>query len=148
MTKDLNIIDENNRLNVRVGVIARYLDNIIIEITTENFSVIPGGRIKFNEKSSLALKREMKEEINLDIDENRLKKLEVFENFFVCDNKNVHEIYFLYEYNLNESEFNRLKNLKNNLDNKNNYFKFINQDEIEKYNLLPKFLRGKILKKN
>lgn len=137
MASDIKIDIDDVRLNVRVGAIIRHNDEIIIEISkVGRNSVIPGGRIQINEKSSNALKRELIEEIGFNADEKRLNLIKVFENFFDYDGKDFHEIYFLYEYILSEEEFLKLK-LETNHDNKTTYFKFISKNDLSKYNLLP-----------
>ena len=137
MKSDLKIDIDGVRLNVRVGAIFRHKDEIIIEISKIGLnSVIPGGRIKINEKSSLALKREVKEEMNFELNTDKLKLIKVFENFFNYGGKDTHEIYFLYEYNLSEEEVESL-NLLQNYDNETTYFSFVNKNDLEKYNLLP-----------
>ncbi|MBP3431594.1 MAG: NUDIX domain-containing protein [Clostridia bacterium] len=137
MARDLKVDIDGVRLNVRVGVIVRHSDEVLIEISKIGLnSVVPGGRIKINEHSSKALARELKEEMNFELDENKLKQVKVFENFFSFDGKDVHEIYFLYEYAMNESELKSLK-LDVNEDNESTYFKFVSTDELEKYDLLP-----------
>lgn len=147
MTKDIKIDIDGVRLNVRVGVIMRHKENVVIEISTVGRnSVVPGGRIHINEDSKSALAREIKEEMNFEIDQNKLKMVKVFENFFKYDNKDVHEIYFLYEYIIDEQEFEKL-NLEQNKDNDTTYFALISNSEIAKYNLLPLELH-KIIKGN
>lgn len=137
MASDLKIDIDGVRLNVRVGVIMRHKDDIIIEISTVGRnSVIPGGRIRINEKSTTALAREIQEEMGFVVDEKKMKLVKVFENFFTYDKKDFHEIYFLYEYKLSEKEFKNLK-LEGNKDNDTTYFTFVNKNDIGKYNLLP-----------
>ena len=148
MASDLKIDIDDIRLNVRVGLIIRHNDDIVVEISTEGRnSVIPGGRIKINEQSSDALVREIKEEMNFVLNKDKLKKLDVFENLFSYKNKMFHEIYFLYEYVLDEKEFIQLNCVQSNYDNKTTYFKFISKYDLEKYNLLPLELH-KIIKQN
>ena len=138
MISDLKIDIDEIRLNVRVGVIMRHENKVVIEISTVGAnSVIPGGRIKINEHSKDALIRETKEEMGLNLDKNRLTQIKVFENFFAYDKKNVHEIYFLYEYNLNTKEFDYIKNIGNNKDNSTTFFTFVSKFDLDKYNLLP-----------
>lgn len=137
MAQDLKIDIDGARLNIRTGAIFRYKDKAIIEISKIGLnSVVPGGRIRINEKSTCALAREIKEEMNFDIDQNKLKFVKVFENFFSYNNKDVHEIYFLYEYIISDQEFANLS-LTDNKDNDTTYFKLVGKDELEKYNLLP-----------
>ena len=147
MASDIKIDIDGVRLNVRAGVIIRYKEDVIIEISrVGRNSVIPGGRIHINEKSSTALTREIKEEMGFEIDETKLKLLKVFENFFNYDNKDFHEIYFLYEYIMDDQEFKNLK-IEDNKDNDTTYFAFVSKNELEKYNLLPLELHGIIKNK-
>lgn len=137
MASDLKIDIDNIRLNIRVGAILRYNDQVIIEISTEGRnSVIPGGRIKINESSKLSLVRELEEEMRFFADINKLKQVKVFENFFEYDNKKFHEIYFVYEYVLSEQEYNSL-DLSTNYDNSSTYFKLVSKFEMQKHNVLP-----------
>ena len=80
--------------------------------------------------------REIKEEMNFVINQEKLKQREVFENFFEIDGKEYHEIYFLYEYILDDEEVSNL-DLSSNKDNSTTYFKFITTDQLENYNVLP-----------
>lgn len=137
MARDLKIDIDGVRLNVRAGAIMRYKEEVIIEISTVGAnSVVPGGRIRINEKSTTALAREIKEEMDFEIDERKLKPVKVFENFFNFDNKDVHEIYFLYEYIISDDEFKTLK-LEDNKDNDTTYFALVSKNDLKKYDLLP-----------
>ncbi len=137
MAKDINIEIDGKRLNVRVGVIMRHKDKVVIEISTAGRnSVVPGGRIHICEASIDALEREVIEEMNFKIDKTRAKQLEVFENFFKYDGKEVHEIYFLYEYVLSDEEFSNLK-FEQNKDNATTFFTLVSKSEIARHNLLP-----------
>ncbi len=67
--KDLNLLIDGYRLNIRVGIIFKYHDKVLIEVRKDRVgnSVIPGGRIKIGEHSSDALIREIKEELNINL---------------------------------------------------------------------------------
>ena len=137
MARDLKIDIDNIRLNVRVGVIVRHNNDVIIEIsTTGRNSVIPGGRIQIGEHSKDALIREMKEEMNFNLNKDKLTQVKVFENFFEYEGKKFHELYFVYEYILDEKEYNTLK-VENNKDNSTTYFKYVPKTDLAKYNVLP-----------
>jgi len=138
MASDLKIDIDGVRLNIRAGVIIRHENEVLIEISKiGRNSVIPGGRIKINEKSSAGLVRELKEELDFEAEEKKLKMKKVFENFFTIDGKDYHEIYFLYEYNISEEEFVVLNNSNINRDNETTYFKFISKNKLQDFNLLP-----------
>jgi len=75
--------------------------------------------------------------MGLKLDVSRLVYVKNFENFFQYDGIPVHEIYFLYEYELDGEEAGRVGTLGDNMDNDTTYFTFIDKSEAEKYNLLP-----------
>ena len=141
MNNDINVIIDGCKLNIRTGVIIKYNNKVLVELSKiGGHSTIPGGRIHINEKSDDAAVRELREEIELSIDKNRLRHKKTIENFFVYEGFNYHEIYFIYEYDLNDIEATQLGNKKDNADNKKTYFEFIDLENIDKVNILPKIL--------
>lgn len=138
MASDLKIDIDGIRLNVRAGIIMRYNDLFVAEISQVGAnSTIPGGRVKIGETSLQAITREAKEEMNFNLDTKKARFLKVLENFFNIDGKDFHEIYFLYEYILDEKEFIEIQNVGDNKDNDTTYFTLISKFETEKYNVLP-----------
>lgn len=69
----------------------------------EYFYRLPGGGIEFGERAEDTLKRELKEELGLDININA--QLGVLENLFTFNNKKGHEIAFLFEASLSEEDY-------------------------------------------
>lgn len=68
------------------------------KVKNQTFYRCLGGGIEFLEKSSVALKREFKEEINIDI---VIKDfLGISENIFTYEGKNAHELVFYYNINI------------------------------------------------
>jgi 8-oxo-dGTP pyrophosphatase MutT (NUDIX family) len=67
----------------------------LFEQSKNDYIFCVGGRIKINESSIDAAKREVEEELNFKVNDLRLKG--VMENFYSNDNDNVHEICFIYE---------------------------------------------------
>lgn len=138
MASDLKVDIDGSRLNVRVGAIIRHNDDVVIEISdVGRNSVVPGGRIHINEHSSDALVRELQEEMNYTFDKNKFTQIKVFENFFEYQGKKIHELYFLYEYVLSETEYNDIKNTGVNKDNATTHFEFVSKHDMLKYNVLP-----------
>jgi len=66
----------------------------------EHFYCPPGGGIEFQETSDTALRREIKEELNAEIEHLRL--LRILENIFTSDGKRGHEIVFVYAADLQD----------------------------------------------
>ena len=61
----------------------------------QSFYIPPGGGIEFGETSEVALRREMREELETDIENPRL--LGVIENIFTFNGQQGHEIIFVYD---------------------------------------------------
>lgn len=143
MRSDINIIVDGIRLNIRVGIIFKYQDKVLIEIRKDRVgnSVIPGGRIKIDESRMDALKREIMEEMNYQLDEDRITYCDTIEPFYTFDNTKVHEIFFIYKYDMNEDIYNELNNIKENQDSNETEYMFVNFNEFDKVNLLPMELR-------
>ena len=143
MNNDIAVMINNIKLNIRVGIIFKYQDKVLIEVPKYHFhnSVIPGGRIKIGEYSKEAIKREIKEEMNFDIKEEKLAFITTHEEMFNFDNIDYHEIFFIYKYNVDDNDYNELLTIKNNRDNDNSYYKFVTEEDFIEYNLLPLEIR-------
>jgi ADP-ribose pyrophosphatase YjhB (NUDIX family) len=64
-------------------------------IKNELFYCPPGGGVKFGETSEEALRREIREELDTEIENPRL--LDVIENIFTFNGRQGHEIVFVYD---------------------------------------------------
>ena len=73
------------------------------KVRNQTFYRSLGGGIEFLEKSEDALKREFKEEINVDIKINNF--IGISENIFTLRGKNAHEIAFIYSINIDSKDF-------------------------------------------
>jgi 8-oxo-dGTP pyrophosphatase MutT (NUDIX family) len=110
-------IEENNDLNEKMMDIARKINGInlcyrsAIIIETEKGYIfekdsftgiyfVVGGGIKINESSEEAAKREIFEELGLNIENIKIKA--IVERFFSNNNNKYHEIGFYYKYKLNK----------------------------------------------
>ena len=73
------------------------------KVKNQTFYRCLGGGIEFLEKSTDALKREFKEEINIDI---VIKDfLGISENIFTYEGKNAHELVFYYNINILDKDY-------------------------------------------
>ncbi|MCI8640800.1 MAG: NUDIX domain-containing protein [Clostridia bacterium] len=90
-----------------LGIVKR--DNKILvsegydKVKSEVFYRSIGGGIEFLEDSKEALRREFKEELNIDIKVGEF--LGISENIFIYNGKNAHEIILIYNVTINESDY-------------------------------------------
>lgn len=142
--KDLSVLIDDVKLNIRVGAIIKYNNKILVEKNKNvNFAVIPGGRIKTLETSHTSLLREIQEELGIDLSNEKFELISLIENFFKFDNKKYHELYFVYQVELKQ-DYN-LKDGLFNLDNEDSSYYFLNQQEFQDTNILPNILKEIVL---
>ncbi len=130
---DLTISVKDSMLNVRVVILARTKNGYLFSKHPEGYLYFIGGRIKINENSEEAAKREFLEETGINISKVNFKT--TLENFFVFENnKKFHEICFFYEV---------LGELKVNV----NKFNIVECpiSEFEKTDIRPKIMKDYIL---
>lgn len=96
---DLSIPIQDTTLYIRVAGIIKTNSGYLFEWdrVTQSYIYTVGGKIKLNETSEEALKREVFEEIGFEFNDFRL--CAVMENFFTKIDIKVHEICFIYEIN-------------------------------------------------
>ena len=146
--EDLSIMVGEYRLNIRVGVIFKYQGKVLIEIRKDRVgnSVIPGGRLKIGEDSASALIREIKEEMGLTLEKDKLIYNNTIEEFFTFEGVKYHEIFFVYKYPVDDIFYKKLINVKENLDNHITDYIFVSPEEFDKVDLLPLEIRDVIIK--
>ncbi len=90
-----------------LGVVKRGNKILVSEgydkVKKETFYRSIGGGIEFLENSKDALKREFKEELNININVGEF--LGISENIFVYNGKNAHELILFYDVSIDESDF-------------------------------------------
>lgn len=90
---------DRNRFNFRtVGVCLHNNHVLLHHAEGEEHWTLPGGRVEFGESSEGALQREMREELGLEVQLERL--LWIVENFFSFGEVHVHEVAFYYKFQL------------------------------------------------
>lgn len=140
MNKDLSVMIDDVKLNVRVGAIIRYKEKILVEKNKNvDFAVIPGGRIKTLEDTKIALYREIKEELGIELNINNMNMISFIENFFEFDNKKYHELYYVYEIELDDSY--DIYDGMSNMDNADSKYYLLTKDEFKKDKILPEILK-------
>ena len=143
MKSDISLPIDGIYLNIRVGIIFKHHGKVLIEIRKDRVgnSVIPGGRLKIDESRIDALKREIKEEMNYNLSIDKISYCDTIESFFSFDGKDVHELFFVYLYDMDDEIYNELDNIKENQDNKATDYMFVTPNELGEVNLLPMELR-------
>ena len=142
MKSDLSLMIDDIKLNIRVGIIFKFDNKVLLEIPKIlGNSVIPGGRVKIDELSINAIKREIKEEMNFNLLDERIIFKKNLEYFFTMDNVRYHEFFFVYEYTLLEDDYKKLINIRENLDNHLTHYEFVSYDKFDEVNLLPLEIR-------
>lgn len=91
---DLTIDVDKFRLNIRVAALLCTQKGFLFEKGKDGYYFVLGGRVKINESSLEAAKREIFEEISVSV--NDIKLVSVVENFFVKGETSFHEICFVY----------------------------------------------------
>jgi len=99
---DLTISLKKGTLNLRVSILCETAKGFIFEKFQNSFYSPVGGRIKIQEDSYRAAKREFYEE--LEIDSPELKFFGIIENFFIMNNIAFHEINFVYQTRIEKIE--------------------------------------------
>ena len=143
---DINfVLEENKRVNHRVAAIIRKNDKILLHKKEgEDHWALPGGRVKFNETSEDAIKRELLEELELTKVEN-LKLLWTIENLFSKKDERVHELSFYYNIELEEDHvLFELESLELEEGNDRYLFEWFNLEELDNKDLRPKVIIAKI----
>ena len=145
---DISFKTVEGRFNYRVaGIIIHNNKLLVMKDEHSPYYYIPGGRVKMNELSEVAIIREVSEELNIEVNINRM--LWVNENLFHEEyfHENFHEICFYYLLDIidgqlinKESEF----ILKDN-EEKILTFYWKDIDKIKDLNIYPLFIKNSIL---
>ena len=139
---DLSLMVGNVKFNYRAGLLITKNNKVLVECNPDyDFVTIPGGRVKTKESSIDALIRELEEEMHITISKEEVRFKSVIENFFELDNKDYHELFFLYKLNVEEKD-DRFKEDMINYDSEKSYYKWVDKDKLDEVNLLPKPIRN------
>lgn len=139
----IQITEGNKSFHFRaVGVIVKDDQVLLHRCVIDDFWSMPGGRCEFNESSKEAIIREMKEELDVKVEVERL--LWVAECFFEDGGNEYHEMAFYYLLKLAEED-NYIYENKEPIEGDEEGLKLIFQwfaiDELEKLELYPIFLK-------
>ena len=144
MRESIKIKTNDYNFKFRVsGLVIRNNKLLLVDMDDSGFLCLPGGYVELGETTEEAVKRELIEEIGKDV---TIKKyLGVVENYFINKfSKKIHEISFYYtmdlvDKKLEQKNFTLIENDKGH--NIKLDFKWIDLDEIDKFDISPKFLK-------
>lgn len=139
---DLSLMVGNVKFNYRAGLLITKNNKVLVECNPDyDFVTIPGGRVKTKESSIDALIRELEEEMHITISNEEVRFKSVIENFFELDNKDYHELFFLYKLNVEDKDDRFMEDMIN-YDSEKSYYKWVDKDKLDEVNLLPKPIRN------
>lgn len=138
MNPDVSMHIGNTKFNFRVACIVEYDGKILLhKRDTDDFWNLVGGRVKCNEDTLSALKREMEEELNINITDAKL--VNVSENFFYYDNQNYHEMLFIYYHKTNDAKLIQKQDFLS-LDNEHMTYHWFSKEEIKNIVCKPQII--------
>lgn len=145
---DVTFQTDVGRFNYRVAGILIH-ENRLLVMTDERspYYYLPGGRVSMNEESTMAIKREIKEELDVEVEATQL--LWIVENFFVeqQSQEQFHEIGMYYLLQLTEEDI--LKRGQEFIMNEGGYkklsFLWLPLEKIKHLSIYPLFLKERIM---
>ena len=143
---DMTIKLDDGYFNYRVAAVIINHGRLLVMHNKEyNTYYLPGGRVQLHESSETAIKREIKEELLIDI--NNFRPLWLNECFFIEEgvNEKFHELCIYYLLDISDTNFNHFENkfiLKEN--GSNNYFEWILFDKLGEQIVYPLFIKDEI----
>lgn len=144
---DIRIDTQTEHFKFRVSGLLQYKDKyMFVRIKDNDFLCLPGGHVEINEDTDTAIKREMKEEIGVDVKIDKL--ITVVQNFFSEKGKVYHELAYYYlvsaedESKLNVEDYVFYENDKGEI--KKLEFKWLDKENLKNYKYKPEFL-GKMI---
>ena len=136
---------DGSRFNYRtVGIVLDGERVLIHRSEMDDFWSLPGGRVEMMESAEGALRREMREELEIDVHIGRL--VWIVENFFEYDGNPYHEIafYFLMILPHDSHLYGRGESFAGNEEGLKLTFKWYKIDELKKLELYPAFLKDRL----
>lgn len=130
------------RFNYRsVGVIFKENQVLLHKRKTDSFWALPGGRVEFMESAPDTIKREMQEELGINILVERL--LWIVESFFEYNDKSYHELasYFLISSDYNSDIYAQDQAFKGIEEDKALIFEWHEVETLDNIELYPNFLQ-------
>ena len=131
--------DVNIKFNFRVAIVVYKKNKILLQkCSKDSFYSLIGGRVQLGESSLSAIKREILEEVGVEVKDKELKLINVAENFFTYNSTKYHEL--LYIYKLENEEINDMDNFKT-LDKEDSFNEWFDSEEISNLDIKPEIIK-------
>lgn len=131
--------DVNIKFNFRVAIVVYKKNKILLQkCSKDSFYSLIGGRVQLGESSLSAIKREILEEVGVEVKDKELKLINVVENFFTYNSTKYHEL--LYIYKLENEEINDMDNFKT-LDKEDSFNEWFDIEEISNLDIKPEIIK-------
>lgn len=144
--KDINVKIQDVLLNVRAVAIIVHDNKVLFQKRKQDkFWALPGGKIRVGEKSEDTIKRELKEELELN-SFNVERCNSISEYFFTFDNTLIHQYIFSYVVSVNNDEWilNEQSEFDGKEKNENLVFTWFDINSLENAPIKPDFLKAQI----
>lgn len=135
--KDLSMmVDENVKLNVRTtGVFLNNGKILVHESIKNGHYALPGGRVQAREDSITAIKREVMEELDLEIENTSF--IGAVENFFTVSETKYHEYMWMIKGEFKDKSVYEKDTIIGHEEDKDLIFKWIDIDKLKDVDFKP-----------
>ena len=136
--KDINVNISGKTFNSRASIlIFNSLNNkfLVQKRIGDLVWALPGGKVQIMEKTKDTIKREIKEEIGLDLID--IKMLSVSENFFTLKNEDIHQYIFTYSGKLVDKCYEKKEEFESIEKGKNVVYRWVDVENIDDYEIRP-----------
>ena len=137
--KDINVKINDINFVCRSCAVIRNGDKVLFQKRkNDKYYALPGGKIEVLETVKDALKRELIEELGIEVEVKDI--VSVVENFFEFNNEKVHQYIFSYEVKLLDDKYNNLDEFEGIETLKEVIFKWFDIDELDEEFIKPNYL--------
>ena len=138
---DLTIDINDYKLNIRSACIIKHNNKVLLHKSADkDHYCLIGGRVELGESSENTINREIKEELDKEIDIKGY--ISTIENFFTFEGSKYHEYMFVYEAEFKNENDKLIEETLTNVEGKD-YLKYywMDLDEIDNVNIKPKVIK-------
>ena len=134
--KDLSMmVDENIKLNVRTTGVFLNHGKILVHKCSEGHYALPGGRVQASEDSITALKREILEELELEIENTSF--IGAVENFFTVPEAKFHEYMWMIKGEFKDKSVYDKETIIGKEQEKELIFEWVDVDKLKYFDFKP-----------